>query len=386
MSESPPGWLNDVPEPEDNLTYLDERAREINNPAAKRTKNRILKPSDLKAMSRPIPVIKDILYSNQEHVVFGPQGTSKTFLILSWFLHVAFEIPWHGKRVTRKKCLLIAGEGGGRVLYDRIAAFLADRPDLDPAIADEYIGITEFPVHLMDESSVDEILDLIKEQGEYGLIAIDTLAANMGGGDENAPKDMSIFWDALRRIRLNTEAGVVLVHHTGHADNTRSQGSNLIRRNPDIELRVDRDANDETLFGLLGGGRLKNRNGKGCGLLGYRLKEVPIGESDSNGDEISSCVIEFTDDEPEFGVPGKKAASSPVQGKNQNAIWAWMKTMKPDEDGKIYVSSIDYKAKCEELRMPRSTRSAVRKAFNEKGLIKEAVGGFTSSIFAGMEL
>ena len=339
-------------------------------------RNRLLTLADLRSMPRPKPLISGVLYSNMEHVLFGPQGVTKTFIAIDWALHMAYQRPWFGIPVEHGKTVYVCGEGGGRLFADRLDAWLTYHEIGDESAALECVRVTEYPVPLLDVAAVDELL---ANADDADFFVIDSLAANFGGGDENSQADMGLFCNAMRRIRLQTSAGVMVVHHTGHADKTRPQGANILRRSVDIELRVDRDTNDSDLFGLLGGGDLKSRHGKGCGLKPYRLKSVGLEDTDSLGQQVASAVIVPTQDTPEF--EGQRAATKSL-GKHQRHAVEILKQIAdasgqdPGDPEGVYVSSADWVAACNKAGLPKQRRCDVRRSFLRNNWIQESVGGF----------
>jgi hypothetical protein len=344
----------------------------------KRRRNRALSLSQLRAKPRPVPLIKGVVYSNMEHNLFGPQGTTKTFLVVDMVMSMAYSKRWMGLRTKFARTLVICGEGGGRLFADRIDAWLAHH-GASPELAEEHIRVTEYPVAMLDDADVNELLHMIREQDDFDFIVIDTLSANFGGGDENTANDMSIFCSAMRRVRLATNAGVMVVHHTGHADKTRPQGSNIIRRDIDIELRVDRDTNDNMLFGLMGGGELKSRHGAGCGLIPYRLNGVKTGFDDDDGEPVESCVIVPTQDTPNFE---HQKASNAGLGKNQNTVLSFLSDIATktgqdlgDPEG-VYITAADFKDNYMAAKLSKQAAYDVRQAFIKRDWIIESVGGF----------
>lgn len=342
-------------------------------------RNRLLSVDDIRQMPRPEPLIQDVLFSNMEHVIFGPQGSTKTYIIIDQSLHIAVGRRWMGKQVESGRVIYVCGEGGGRVLADRVDAWMKYHEIGDDSAVIENFLITEYPVAMLDGESVMELLSMIEEAGGADLIVIDTLAANFGGGDENSQSDMSRFCGAIRELRLKTKAGVVVVHHTGHADKTRPQGANILRRNPDIELRVDRDVTDDSLFGLMGGGDLKSRHGKGCGLIPYRLKSVSLDDCDRFGKRVSSAVVVPTQDTPTF--VGQTPGSAKL-GANQSAVIQVLRDIardtgqdEHDPEG-VYIASDRFLQGYRAAGLNKGQAYRVRKTFAERGWIVESTGGF----------
>ena len=340
-------------------------------------RNRFLTLTELRVRPMPKPIIDGLLYSNQEHVVFGPQGGSKTAVMLDLALHCVNGKQWLGRETSSGKIIYVCGEGGGKVLANRIDAWVKYHGIEDISLIDDLLRVTEFPVHMLDGESVDEFVDMLRQEGDALLIIVDTLSANFGSGDENSVSDMGKFLNAIRAIRLQTDAGVCVVHHTGHHDQSRPQGSNKIRRDVDIELLVNRDIKDENLFGILGGGTLKNRNGPGCGMIAYRLHEVTLDERDHFGNPLSSIVVVSTDDEPKF-EPTK--AQRRGRGKNQvavlKALRVWATAKEYDLGSEILVTPADWTEVYKAARIPKQRANDVKTSLTEAGIFRFAVGGF----------
>lgn len=344
--------------------------------------NRLLTLDELRRMPRPKALIKGVLYSDMEHNLFGPQGVSKTFLLIDCAMHMAYGRSWMGRKTRRARTLVICGEGGGRLFADRVDAWLTHYEISDDTAVCEAVRVTEYPVAMLDPSQVDGLLKLIAtEQGAGGfdLIAIDTLMGNFGSGDENAQADMVAFCHAMRRIRLVTRAGVLVVHHTGHADRTRPQGGNALRRNIDIELRVDRDERDPNLCGVMGGGELKSRHDRGIGLISYRLEIVETGSMDDDGDAVTSCVIVPTHETPSFA--GKNARGLKLS-KNQRIVVDALRAF-ADRTGQdmqnpdgVHVATTEFYCECKKAGLLKQRANGVRKSFLERGWLVEVAGGF----------
>jgi hypothetical protein len=336
-------------------------------------KNRFMSFSQLRNCPPAKPVVEGVFYANQEHVVFGPQGSAKTQIVLDAALHVVHHKEWMGRGVTPGAVVYVCGEGGGKPLANRIEAWLQFHEIEDHQIVDDLLKVTEQPVYLLENGDVSELLRLVGDEPVV-LIIIDTLSANFGKGDENSPADMSAFCNAVRRIRLATGAGVVVIHHTGHHDTTRPQGSNKIRRDFDIELLVDRDANDERLFGLIGGGNLKSRNTSPTDMIAYRLENVTLPELDHFGNHYTSIVAVPTDEAPSFSPT---ASQTQRFGKNQVKVLKSLRCHAADaKDGdEVLISSADWVDVYKDAGLNKHQAKRVKDAFIEKGVFQFAVGG-----------
>src|SRR5215475_4954730 len=86
---------------------------------------------------------------------------------------------------------------------------------------------------------MQSFLQVIKPE-KPALIVFDTLSRCSLGADENSQKDMNFILDALDRVRRETGATVVAVHHT-NATGFRERGSTVIRGGMDVMLEISKD-------------------------------------------------------------------------------------------------------------------------------------------------
>jgi hypothetical protein len=110
-------------------------------------------------------------------------------------------------------------------------------------------------------------------------------------------------------IRAATGAHLTLVHHTGKDTAKGARGHSSLRAATDTEIEV---ANENGARAAL---VTKQREHQGGETFAFTLKSVSLG-TDMDGDEVTSCVVEPTDNE-EF-TAAKKAAKG--RGKNQQII------------------------------------------------------------------
>jgi len=191
---------------------------------------------------RPAPLwlVEGILPQGAVAQVFGPSGAGKSFVALSMALSVAFDEPWLGHGV----------DGGADVLYvvAEGAASFAKRVEawgLAQGLNPEFMrgaGTMHFLAGqpaFGDPASVERVLHAVAAQDiEPELIIIDTLAATLGGKDENSALGVQPYIDGLKRLQAETGAAIVLVHHTGHDVQERARGWSGLYAALDVEIRV----------------------------------------------------------------------------------------------------------------------------------------------------
>lgn len=230
-------------------------------------------------------------------VVYGESNVGKTFFAMDLALHVAAGEDWHGSRVPSGKkwagpVLYVACEGG-RGINNRIEAMRHARPDLIEkinAIEDGAFGLLSEPLDLCTSDDADHLIDAIRDGWDNGLalIVIDTLARTMGGGDENTAKDMGQFVRSIDRLRAETGAHVMVIHHSGKDASKGARGSGSLRAAADTEIELTRDGD------VILAEQRKQRDMICEGVFAYRLKSVFLG-IDDDGDNVTSAVVEVAE-------------------------------------------------------------------------------------------
>jgi len=95
------------------------------------------------------------------------------------------------------------------------------------------------PVQLFDAQAVKEFISTIQSK-QPALVVFDTLSRCSLGADENNQKDMGIILESLDRVRRDTGATVVAVHHT-NAAGARERGSTVIRGGMTVMMEVSKE-------------------------------------------------------------------------------------------------------------------------------------------------
>jgi hypothetical protein len=86
---------------------------------------RLRTPAEVKAMPAPRYLLDGLIVENTLGLVWGPWGSCKTFLMLTWAGFIGSGSWWLGRAVTQTKVLYVATEGVGG-MGSRIEAFHAD--------------------------------------------------------------------------------------------------------------------------------------------------------------------------------------------------------------------------------------------------------------------
>lgn len=254
-------------------------------------------------------LVKGLLDVGTMSVVYGPSNSGKTFWTIDLAYHVAIGAPWRGRRVIQATVLYLAAEGG-RGVINRVAALKQSHGVLDVPLAVKRAGLDL----LHDQADLQHIVDLSAEvrvrlPEAPHLIVIDTLSRVMAGGDENSAADMTALIRNIDAIRATTGAHILTVHHTGKDAARGARGHSSLRAATDTEIEI---ANED---GARAAMVTKQRDHNGGETFAFDLKSITLGQ-DSDGDDVTSCVVEVTDAE-EY-TAAKKAAKG--RGKNQQII------------------------------------------------------------------
>jgi DNA-binding MarR family transcriptional regulator len=183
-------------------------------------------------------LIDRLLVARAFVVLYGPSGVGKSFFALDLALTVAAGTPWlDGSATTAGWVLYIAAEGSAG-LTKRIDAWTAAREIPEP----DRIRFLPDAVNLLDPRSVASAELTIAAMPEPpALIAIDTLARTLIGGDENSARDVGLFIAAVDQLRAAAGGCTALiVHHTGKKGDDE-RGSSALRGAADQMLALTHD-------------------------------------------------------------------------------------------------------------------------------------------------
>ena len=248
-------------------------------------------------------LVKGFLLPQSQCVIFGDPAAGKSLLTLDWAASIALGRPWNGHKVKQGGVIYIAGEGHFGIRR-RLLAWAIHNNAVD-ALQNAPIAVSSRGTQFTDDDAFDELRTAIDDfrdtNGNPALIVVDTLHRNLGG-DDNAAADIGKMYARLDELRELYEATIVVVHHSGHGDKTRSRGSSAIRGSVDTELRVEVDALDVRTLSAT-----KVKDAATPAPIHFKLNQVELPWQTIDGEFETSVVLVQTE------ASGKQARLTPNQ-------------------------------------------------------------------------
>lgn len=267
---------------------------------------RLLSVNDLRDLPEPRWLVAGLLPEGLI-VLFGASGTGKSFLGLSWGLHIAAGRPWFDREVEPGTVVYVYAEGASGLkrripMLMKHAGIVGQTPDgrmlpfrmvphaiaLGPDVGEDDV-----------DRLVKQIADDVRDRGllPVRLLVIDTLNRCLQGDENNTP-DMSAFVQLVDRLRRSLGCSALVIHHSGW-DDTRERGSSVLRASADVvlSLKEDKRAKDQPRKLLLSCALKPPRDGDPFADVQLALLPVPVmdgqgnAQLDADGRPVTSCVV-----------------------------------------------------------------------------------------------
>jgi hypothetical protein len=189
----------------------------------------------LEALPPPKWLVDGVIQEDTIVAIYGPPESFKSFLAIDLVMSVASNRTWHGRDVVAGAVLYIAAEGA-LGLTKRAKAWKAEH------------GVGSVPFHLMhndlnlaqEKEAAEFCRQMTAELGPLRMIVVDTLNQTATGADENSAQDMGRYVKSMKRMRDETGATVVVVHHSGKDATKGMRGSTALLGGMDTTIEVIR--------------------------------------------------------------------------------------------------------------------------------------------------
>jgi hypothetical protein len=215
--------------------FLDEQERTAlaSGEAVDALRAELLTSSALDSIEDLEPLIDEWLYRDSLARIVGASGSYKTFVALDMALSVACKRDWFGSTTSGGPVLYVVAEGA-RGIRRRVRAWEWRKNDGRP-VDDLYI--LPRAVQILEPEYL-ALLDVARSIGAV-MVVLDTQARVTVGVDENSATDMGRVVAMADRLRGETGATVVLVHHTGY-NGAHARGSTAVYGALQSEIEVSR--------------------------------------------------------------------------------------------------------------------------------------------------
>jgi hypothetical protein len=294
-------------------------------------------------------IVKHLIEAHTLNLLYGQSGSGKSFLAFDMLAAVARGIGWFGHRTTAGTVLYVAAEGAPgcqrrELAYVRHHGLVQPIPFWHSSAAPDLLNCQEI------DRFIDSALSVRPR-----LIALDTLSRMLRGAQENDSSDMGKAIEAADRIRTETGASVILVHHSGKDANHGPRGHSSLFAACDTVIEVARRKDGNIA-------RLTKARDSDVGIRHcFRLQQIQIG-FDEDGEAVTSCVVTNSgaDGRPEALLSSSLTiALSAIRQACDEAPAQWL-----GKEGLEQVEATTLnaaKARCEALGLWRSEVSGVAK-------------------------
>lgn len=310
-------------------------------------------------------LVSGLLLAGSLFLVFGESNSGKTFFVLDLALAIATGTHWCGRRVAQGLVIYLAGEGAGSV-RNRVAAVRQTHPELPDTIC---FAIIPGAVNFLDSGAVDSLIATVRAaESKSGkkcvLIAVDTLARSLQGGDENNAQDMGLLIANADRVRAETGAAIGFVHHSGKDSAKGARGHSSLRAAVDTEILIEgtSDTRSATVS--------KQRDLEPIRAMSFELEPVQLGMNE-DGSPITSCVVRHLAEAP----TSTSARSPELRGKAQRQLIAAIRAQAV-EHGSIPWTLAELREIARRAGLSKSTSRSAVDALANSPYFAPSVGGY----------
>ena len=259
-------------------------------------------------------LIKDYLPAESFGILYGKSGSFKSFHAVSWAASIATGKEWNGKKSRPGAVVYVAAEGGPGI-PKRIKGW---ENEFNNKEVIQNLLTVKHPVFVGSNDQVKTMINTIRAAErmtgqKVTAVILDTLARCFAGADENKAADMNLFIAGCDKIKANTGASIIVVHHSGKDEEKGARGSSALRAAADFEFRVDRMEGEQPTYTLT---HTKSKDSEEQKRQAFELKSKFL-FTDSDGDDQYTLVA--TGQGGEVPEAEQETKVKPL-GKNKKAV------------------------------------------------------------------
>ena len=241
---------------------------------------------DVEIDGGPEWLVSSLLTSGSMSALWGDPGCGKSFLATWLAICVAAGSDFMGKPTVQGGVVYIAAEGG-RGIKKRLVA-IRRKFGLPTGVPFVLIP-TAVDLCTEDhetEALIEEIHRVAAAMGcPLRLVIVDTLNRVMAGGNENDSQDMGALIRNGDRIREQTGAHLMFVHHGGKDRERKTRGHSSFFGALDTAIEVTVSEVSGNRFATV----RKQKDGEDGVSFGFRLEVLTI--DDTGPEPITSCIV-----------------------------------------------------------------------------------------------
>ncbi|KIN73561.1 AAA family ATPase [Sulfitobacter guttiformis] len=230
----------------------------------------------------PKYAVKGLLNIGEVSVLYGAPGLGKTAITAATCAHVATGKDF-ADCLTQKSCVIYFAAEDGPGVHKRAYPYLST-----PAFSGAPFYVVPAGFDLTNSTTVSKVINFVKtvmaaHELDQALIVFDTLNRMLGVCDENSSTVIGSVLASAGRIAAETNAAVLMIHHTGKGNSSTPRGSSAIEGNADNLYYLARSKEDDKLVFWK---PQKTKSAAEAKALAFRIGSHPVGR-DKDGVEVS---------------------------------------------------------------------------------------------------
>lgn len=268
----------------------------------------MLTMDELAERKPPRYMIQNLATYDSEVWMIGGPGSKKSFTVFDMAAHVATGKPWQGMKVNPGLVVYIIAEGAG-AFGKRVKAWKAKYGD----IPGDRMRALPRPVQVKDLEAWEILVQACARlraalDPSLGMmIIVDTQARSTVGMDENSAGEMSVYTQAISRLRVATGGCVLSVHHTTKAGET-TRGSSALDGAQDTRLLMKSERGSLEARLVVD----KQKDLEQIDDIELRFEKVTVGQ-DADGEPMDSLALTPSDAWRDAGMGSADLESARVK-------------------------------------------------------------------------
>lgn len=198
---------------------------------------------DLLHPTEPRYLVEGVVEEQTTGALFGESTSGKSFVAVGLACSCATGTPWARHQVLQAGPVIYFAGEGRQGIPRRVAAW-QEQSGVTVPHGRFFLPKGRIEFDAAGARMVAEAVEkLAQKHGNPVLLIIDTLARALpAGSDENSARDMMDFINAVDGLRERFGCVAVIVHHSGHGEDTRgrARGSSTFRAAMDFEILVEK--------------------------------------------------------------------------------------------------------------------------------------------------